>query len=86
MRCPACCTDPDCTLAYRDHLAGFGISADALPNRKPVSSWKNHADRQIAKDLVEYKTLRSQGIQPNQVQGCHDVAARARSKEEIEAA
>lgn len=86
MNCPTCCKVPGCTLSYREHVAGFGISADAIPTRRPRDAWKNHADRQIAKDLVEYKTLREQGIQPNQVQGCSDVAARAKTKEQIEAA
>jgi hypothetical protein len=83
---PACCTDPDCTLAYREHLVGFGISADAIPTRRPRSAWKNHADRQVSKDLAEYKTLRSQGIAPNQVQGCSELVKRATTKEQIEAA
>lgn len=68
---PACCDDPDnCTLTYREHLAGVGLAASATPNRhKPDTLSSLVRDKRWDRDMAAYKRLRADGMQPPQIDG-----------------
>lgn len=67
---PACCKDPGCTLAYVDHLVGFGVAAAAIPNRsKPDTLNTMVREKRWERDMQAYKNLRANGLQPPQIDG-----------------
>jgi hypothetical protein len=90
---PACCPDPEtCTLAYRDHLVGFGLSASAVPSRavhrtpgQPDEPATETAAREkrLVRDLAAYKSLRKQGYRPRSVRGADRLAAVAVSDAQV---
>lgn len=84
MSHPACCKDPACTLEYVEHLRGFHLSAEATPNRRPVSAQASVKDRQWDRDLDAYKRLRQDGIQPPSNLGCARAEALADHRWQIE--
>ena len=78
MSHPASCTDPACTLTYRDHLVGIGISPAATPTRA-VTRTKGLRDEPTVntrareqswnRDLPAYKRLRRNGVRPPSTRG-----------------
>lgn len=76
---PASCKSPaTCTLSYRDHLVGFGVSATAIPSRlinhtpgvpdEPVAQTLIR-ERRWDRDMAAFKRLHDQGLTPPQVDG-----------------
>lgn len=75
---PACCKDPACTLPYRDHLIGFGVSATAMPNRlinrspkvpdEPVAQTLIR-EKRWDRDMAAFKRLHDDGLTPPTVDG-----------------
>jgi len=76
---PACCSNPGtCTLTYREHLVGFGLSANALPTRA-VNRTPGHADEPVTqtltrekrwdRDMAAYKRLYRDGLRPPAIDG-----------------
>lgn len=79
MNHPSCCSNPDtCTLSYRDHLAGFGVSAMATPSRG-VNKSKGVPDEPLSqalirerrwdRDMAAFKRLHNDGLTPPQIDG-----------------
>lgn len=78
MTHPASCTDPSCTLTYRDHLVGIGIAAAALPTRAVTrnagqpdepSTVTRAREKRIEADLPAYKRMRDAGLRPRSTVG-----------------
>jgi hypothetical protein len=76
---PQCCPNPStCTLSYREHLVGFGLSAMAIPTRT-VNRTPGHKDEPITqtitrekrweRDMAAYKRLHDEGLRPPQIDG-----------------
>jgi hypothetical protein len=76
---PECCPNPDtCTLTYREHLNGFGLSALAVPSRA-VNRTPGHKDEPVTqtltrerrweRDMDAYKRLHREGLRPPQIDG-----------------
>lgn len=84
MTCPSSCRDPHCNLSYRDHLLTVAISAAATPSRRPEVVRIDNTEARWHRDMDEYKTLRRQGYQPEHIDGCADLAARATTDAQIE--
>lgn len=67
---PESCTDPDCTLSYRDHLLGIRVAANAMPTRSgPELLATMVREKRWERDMGAYKRLRADGIQPPQIDG-----------------
>ena len=73
-----CCPTP------RDHWLSVSFSAEATPTRRKMAVDIVNRDRRWDKDMPAYKTLRKQGYQPPQIDGCADRAAKAQSRKDIE--
>lgn len=84
MAHPSCCRDPDCDVEYVDHLRGFGVSAEATPNRTPHAAQSVAKDRQWDRDLDAYKRLRADGVQPPSNLGCARLEAGADHRWQVE--
>lgn len=84
MSHPACCVDPNCDLEYISHLRGFAVSAHATPTRKPDVVRIDRADKALEVDGAAYRSLRKQGYQPHDVDGCHQLTATAKDVHDIE--
>lgn len=70
MEHPACCTDDNCTLTYREHLVGVGIAAAATPNRAGEDTLGALVrEKRWGRDMDAYKRLRRDGVQPPQIDG-----------------
>jgi len=76
---PACCPNPDtCTLTYREHLYGFGLSAKAVPTRA-VNRTPGHKDEPVTQALIRekrwerdheaYYRLHKEGLRPPRIDG-----------------
>lgn len=76
---PACCKDPDhCSLSYRDHLVGFGLSATIIPNRavtrteglpdEPTTQTLTR-DKRWERDSAAYRRLHKEGLRPPRMEG-----------------
>lgn len=76
---PACCSDPaNCGMTYREHLDGFGLSAQAIPTRA-VNRTPGHKDEPVTqtltrekrwdRDLEAFKRLHNDGLRPPQIDG-----------------
>lgn len=85
MTHPQSCTDPDCQLAYRDHLVGIGIAAAALPTRAVTrnagqpdepSTVTRAREKRIEADLPAYKRMRDAGLRPRSTVGAATVERR----------
>ena len=61
-----------------------GVSAEAMPTRKPRVAEVNAKQAQWDRDMPAYKAMRQQGIQPPSVDGAADLQAQASDKCEIE--
>jgi hypothetical protein len=92
---PACCKNPEsCTLTYREHLVGVGLSSDATPTRRAVNHIKGLPDepvsvtkareKRLERDLPAYKRLRQDGLHPRSVKGSARLEATANSSTMIE--
>lgn len=57
---------PDC---FACRIATVGVSADAMQTRKPRVASSNALERQWQRDMPAYKRLRSDGLQPNRIDG-----------------
>lgn len=68
---PSCCPNPaTCQLSYREHLIGFGVAADALPNRTSSTHRQTLIrEGRWERDMKAYKNLRADGLQPPQING-----------------
>lgn len=68
---PESCTDPNCTLTYREHLLGISVSAAALPSRSQSEDVVSTLVREKRwdRDIGAYKRLRDDGYQPPQIDG-----------------
>lgn len=84
MTHPASCSDPRCTLGYRDHLVGIAVSADATPTRRPHTAANNAKDRVLDRDLDAYQRLRQSGVQPPHTDGSARAEKSATHRWEIE--
>lgn len=73
-----CCPTP------RDHYLSIGISATATPSRKGPVIAKLTSDKNFSKDGPAYKRLVKQGYQPDHIDGCAEIEARAESRVEVE--
>jgi hypothetical protein len=76
---PQCCRDPlTCTLTYREHLYGFGLSAKAVPTRA-INRTPGHPDEPVTQALIRekrwerdheaYKRLYKEGLRPPRAEG-----------------
>lgn len=66
---PASCTNPDCTLSYRDHLLSISIAPSALITRAPEASQTNTRDQRWQDDMDAFKRLHKEGLTPPQQDG-----------------
>ena len=70
---PSSCTDPACSLSYRDHLVGINVSPAAMPSRavtrteglrdEPTAATRAREDR-WNRDLPAFKRLSDNGVRP----------------------
>ena len=63
---------------------GVAIAAAALPNKGRAVTAINDRERRWQKDMPAYKQLRSDGLQPGQIDGSDRLAATARDRIDIE--
>lgn len=78
MSHPQSCTDPDCTLSYRDHLLTIGFDSGAFPTRlynhtpgqpdEPLTQ-TNIREKRWHRDMDAFKRLIKHGVCPPQVDG-----------------
>lgn len=67
---PACCTDSNCQLSYRDHLLGFGVAMAAIPSRVSGEAKQTLIrEGRWERDMKAYKNLRADGLQPPSIEG-----------------
>lgn len=79
MNHPASCPNPDdCTLSYRDHLAGFGVSCMATPNRglnkspgqpDETALQATIREKRWDRDMAAFRRLHKDGLTPPQING-----------------
>lgn len=73
-----------CCETQIEHYRSVQLSPALMPTRQDnryVST--DQLEKNWQKDIPAYKELVKQGIQPEQVDGCADLAARATTAEEI---
>lgn len=63
----------ECSRIATMHMTSPAIAADALPNKMHGVRAIDAKDKQLEKDLVSYKALRSNGLQPRQIDGAHKI-------------
>lgn len=79
MTHPYACKNPEtCTLSYRDHLLGFGVSANAVPSRflnktpgqpdEPLTQTLIR-EKRWDRDMAAFKRLADEGLPPPQIDG-----------------
>lgn len=73
-----------CCGSYREHLLSISVSAAATPSRNPSLSQTISDRKQFEKDAAAYRRLRSDGLQPERVDGCAVLEAKAKSTVEVE--
>lgn len=65
-------------------MRSVSVAPAAMPTRQDVRySSTDQLERNWKKDIPAYKELVKQGIQPEQVDGCHDLALTATKAEDI---
>jgi hypothetical protein len=86
----------DCVIHQRVHpgldvegcygckIAHFTVAASAMPTRGGDALWLAEREKRWNRDLPAYRELRRQGVQPERIDGCADLAVRASDKLEIE--
>lgn len=62
----------------------FQIKLRSLQFQTPAAGDRRQSEKERNRDMVEYKTLRQQGYQPQHVFGSAEVAAQAGSRFEVE--
>lgn len=62
---------------WKCKIAHFGVSAEAMPTRKPESKRIIEKERVLDKDLEAYHRLRQNGQQPKGIDGAAIVEKRA---------
>ena len=73
-----------CCETQRDHYLSVQLAPAAMPTRQDVRySSTDQLEKNWQRDIPAYKELVKQGIQPEQVDGCADLAARATTAQEI---
>ena len=66
-------------------MRSVSVAPAALPTRQDVRySSTDQLEKNWQKDIPAYKRLVADGLQPEQVDGCADLEAKATTKEEIE--
>jgi hypothetical protein len=93
MSHPSSCTNPDCTLSYREHLLTIGYSSSAFPTRlvnrtpglpdEPLTQ-TNIRERRWDRDMSAFKRLIAQGVCPPQMEGSALRERRGETREDIE--
>lgn len=84
------CSDPAepgssrCKPCFRRHLHGIRIAPSATPSRNAQVAKLNDKEKEWDRDIAAYKELRRQGLQPRQIDGSADLAARANTGLEVE--
>lgn len=78
------CGKPCNCESYRAHLLSVGIAASALPSRKGAVAVTEAKERDLHRDRDAYKRLRSDGLQPPQIDGCAQLEKRATTPTEVE--
>jgi hypothetical protein len=69
---------------YACKLVGIGFGAAAMPTRKQDVNKIEAKEREWHKDIAAYQSLRRQGLQPRQIDGCDMLSAIARTDNVIE--
>jgi hypothetical protein len=79
MSHPSSCKDPDnCSLTYREHLLGIGLSCTAIPSRAVTRTpglpnepaIQTHIrERRWSRDIAAYRRLHAQGYRPRRMEG-----------------
>lgn len=78
------CGKPCDCGSYRDHLLSVGISATAMPSRKPQVAATTAREVVLSKDMDAYKRLRRDGEQPRGIDGSAVLEQRATDRTDIE--
>lgn len=73
-----------CGRTARLTMTPPNIAADALPNKQHAVIAQNRRDEQFAKDHPAYARLRSNGVQPRQIDGAAEVEQFAGTVTEVE--
>jgi len=74
----------ECSRIAKFAVASPAIAADALPNKRHGVRAIDAKDKQLEKDLVAYRALRADGLQPKGIDGSHKLEALANSPLEVE--
>lgn len=69
MSHPQSCTDPNCTLTYRQHLLSVGIGAAAFPTRKPRVNTIETTEKRWSADHDAFDRLSRQGYDVPELDG-----------------
>lgn len=80
MACGHPCNCP----SYRDHVSSIHFGAGAFPTRKAEVARTEAKERVLAKDLVAYRNLRRNGVQPKSVDGSAHLERHASERVEVE--
>ena len=75
MTHPESCTDPNCTLTYREHLLSVAVSGVALPTRNPRIAEVARTEKRWERDHGAFERLTHQGYDVPHLDGA---AARER--------
>lgn len=73
--------EPGC---YGCKLASVSISGVMMVTRKPQVGAYDATEKQWQKDIPAYKGLRRNGLQPRGIDGAHELAMRAETREQVE--
>lgn len=65
-------------------VSSVQVSPAATPSRSPGAAAINRKESGWERDMPAYRRLRSQGYQPQGIDGCGDLESRAETREEIE--
>jgi hypothetical protein len=74
--------DVDGCFGCRVSNVTFG--AECMPTRKPQEIGYIQKERQWDSDMDAYKRLKNDGVQPERIDGCAKIEARAEEKYQVE--
>lgn len=74
-----------CCDTQREHYLSVGLSATCTPTRSGRVLQQMDSDKRFAKDGPAYKRLRKEGLQPERIDGCAEIEAKAETKAQVEA-
>jgi hypothetical protein len=60
------------------------FGAECMPTRKPTEIGYINKERQWDSDMDAYKRLKNDGVQPERIDGCAKIEARAEEKYQVE--